>query len=169
MKKTILIALVCIACAIGSFLATYAAQPAAKQLQTNPPAELSIPSQDWSRACATDPNFPQESKALAESVSSARVKLAELLEDSKASDEAILAQVEQIIAIHDQFERRVAQHLLKIRQQLSADQQKQLMGLASESVRQGGYRWRGGRGPSTAPTTQESDRPGRKRWGRQGN
>ncbi len=77
------------------------------------------------------------------SVESTRSRLAELLGDPGATDESILSQVEQVIASQDQLERRVAQHLVKIRHQLSADQQKQLMGLASESVRQRGNRWRG--------------------------
>lgn len=168
MTKITLLAITCVVCAVGAFLATYAVQPATSNKPSTAPAGLSIPSNDWSRACAMDPGFPEESKKLNDAVASDRAKLAELLDNPSANEEAILAQVEKVIATHDQLERRVAQHLLKIRSQLSPEQQKQLMGLASESVRQGGYRWRGGRGPTTAPTTQESTHPGRKRWGRQG-
>ncbi len=167
MKKTAFIVTLCGMCAIASFLVTLAAQPERKT-KSSPAAELAIPARDWSRACATDPGFTEESKTLRASADTARTRLAELLDNPEATDESILAQVEQVIASHDQLERRVAQHLMMIRHQLSPEQQKQLMGLASESVRQGGYRWRGGRGPSSAPGTQESNHPGRRRLGRQG-
>lgn len=160
MRKTILISGICAACAIASFIVTMAAPPTRK---SQPPADLAISEQDWSRACAMDPSFPDESRRMKESVEAAREKLAELLDDTTASDEAILSQVETVILLHDQLERRVTQHLLKIRHQLTSDQQRKLMGLASESVRQGGHRWRGGRGSTTAPATQEDDHPGRKR------
>ena len=163
--STVMVIGICAVAAGISFLATLAAAPK-DPATTQASPTLNISTQDWSRARALDPTFPSESAAMSDALAKDRAQLADLLDNSTASDEAILAQVEKVIASHDQMERRAAQHLLKIRHQLSADQQKQLMGLASETVRQGGMRWRGGRGPSTAPSTQESNRPGRRRQGR---
>jgi hypothetical protein len=160
MKRTAVLIALCGACMLGSFFVTLIAAP---PNQADSPGNASlIPEKDWARACAVDTAFAGESRELRQRADEDRGRLAELLSDQNAGDEVILAQVEKVIASHDQLERRVAQHLLKIRKQLTPDQQKQLMGLASDSVRQGGYRWRGGRGPSSVPATQPTDHRGRK-------
>ncbi len=64
----------------------------------------------------------------------ARTRLAVVLEDATSSDEQITAHAEQLIAAHDDLERRIAKHLLAIRGLLTPEQAKQLMGLAASSV-----------------------------------
>lgn len=164
-RSTRTIIALCLVSAGISFIITLAAGP--RQDARGPQlSTLNLSEQDWSRIRAFDPTFADESGTLTQALAADRATLADLLEDPASRDEAILAQVEKVIVSHDQLERRVTQHLLKIRQHLTASQQKQLMGLASESVRQGGYRWRGGRASSETPTTGEGDRSGRRRQGR---
>ncbi len=148
------LSLIAIACAAGSYLATYAlrqqgrtnsaggsatavAQSVAGWLELTPQQATSV--RDIEASFATD-RAPLEAKLAA-----AREQLAELLENPATTNEEILQQVENVIAAHDVLERRVAAHLVAMRPHLTADQQKRLFERFASSVREGGgWRWRHG-------------------------
>ena len=148
------LSLIAIACAAGSYLATYAlqqqgstnsaggsatavAQSVAGWLELTPQQAASV--RDIEASFATD-RAPLEAKLAA-----AREQLAELLENPATTNEEILQQVENVIAAHDVLERRVAAHLVAMRPHLTADQQKRLFERFASSVREGGgWRWRHG-------------------------
>lgn len=158
-KRTILIVIGCFIAAGLSFVATVMAQNRAGENR------LAIPAKDWSRATALDQSFPEESRKLTETLAAERNRFADLLDDANVSDQALLDQMEKVLAAQGALERRVAQHLIKIRHQLTPAQQKQVMGLASEKVRRGG--WHGGRGQTTMPSDDPTTRSGRKRQGKE--
>ena len=160
-RNTITTVGLCIASATIAFVATLVAAPDPISLDRS---ELGISSEDWSRVQSSDPTFKSESRDLAARLDRQRTELADLLDNPATTDAAILEQVDAVIATHDQLERRIAQHLVEIRHQLTADQQKRLMGIASANVRHGGYRWRGGRSPEATSVPQ--DHPGRHGKGR---
>lgn len=144
-----------VGCALASFVVTLAGPPASKSRDKSAEV-LGISAQEWTHATATDASFAADSKMLTDDLEKNRAHLADLLNNPATTDDTILGQVERVINARNQLERRAAQHLLAVRRQLTAEQQKKLMGLASESVRKGGFRWRGGRGATSAPTTQEN-------------
>jgi hypothetical protein len=100
---------------------------------------------------AADPTFVADHARLDAAMTAERDRLAKLLE-SAADDDAIMKQVEVVMTAHNEVERRVAQHLLRIRKHLTPQQQKRLMDLAAEGVRQRGYRWRRGQQGGNAET-----------------
>jgi hypothetical protein len=149
------IAGLCLTTAAVAFVATLAAKSRGPSTSS-----LNMSEREWNRATACDPAFRDEARTLAQTLDDERAALADLLDQPGATDEQVRAQVERVIVAHNALERRAAEHLLKVREQLSPSQQKQLMGLVSETVRHAGPRWRGGRGE--APATQPSSHPGRR-------
>lgn len=159
------LAALCVAAAAVSFVATLAAR-LPRPPATDPVDTLPISSRDWQRATACDPGFPREARELSATLDRERAALADLLEDAASQDDQIRGQIERVIAAHNALERRVAEHVLKVRGQLTPEQQKQLMGLVSDTVRQAGPRWRGGRGEGSSAATQPTTHPGRRGKGR---
>ncbi len=80
-----------------------------------------------------------------------------MLEDPAAWDESVLAQVDQVAATQKKLERRVVEHLLKVRKQLTPQQRKRLLEMVARGVRGKGMAWRRRqgmprqRGPGTRP------------------
>jgi rubredoxin len=97
---------------------------------------LDLPTEQCRPLCGVDPDFKAEARALAADLREQREAFASLLEDTQSTDEAILAQSEQVIATHDALERRVVRHILLIRPHLTPAQQQRLMGLCAEGIRQ---------------------------------
>ncbi len=97
-----------------------------------------------------DPTFHNEMKELRIQVHELRQQLANLFEAADSSDEDIRAAVERIIEARSTLERRVTEHLLVVRTELTAEQQKRLFDICAEGLRGGpGKGWgrgRGGRG-----------------------
>jgi hypothetical protein len=85
-----------------------------------------------------DPDFSRQAATLKADLAEQRNALAVLLEAPDSSDEALMQQIERVIAAHDVLERRVAAHVLAIRKHLTASQAKQLMGLVAKCVRSAG-------------------------------
>jgi len=130
---------------------------------------LDLSAQQAADVAAADPTFDGESDDLAAELHTQREQLAKLLEDPTSTDEAIMAQVEKTINAHDALERRVAKHVLAIREKLTPEQQKRLMGLAASGVREAGrYGYRGGQGGGErgGAGDDSSEEPGRHRGGR---
>ena len=154
-RGNVAIAALCLTTAAVAFVATLAAKSGGPTTSS-----LNISAREWRRATACDPAFQDEAQTLAQTLDDERAALADLLDQPAATDAQVRAQVERVIVAHNALERRAAEHLLKVREQLSPGQQKQLMGLVSETVRHAGPRWRGGRGET--PATQPSTHPGRR-------
>ncbi|MBU0639214.1 MAG: hypothetical protein KKB50_10150 [Planctomycetes bacterium] len=157
-------------CALGSFMATHArqSQPAAQEAHRQPagPTEvlgtwLRLLPEQIERISGVDPEFDDEKTLLEAALEAEREKLATMFEAVDATDEAILRQVETVIAVHDQLERRVAQHLLALRPHLTDEPRSKLFRRCADGIRAaGGHRWRHGQ--------SEGWREGRGRQGRGG-
>lgn len=111
-----------------------------------------------------DPGYRDEAAELADTLHQHRQTLAELLEDSDATDMQILEQVELVISAHNALERRVAEHLMAMRHELEPDQRQRLGRHAAGEVRRGmGQRWRDGQGRGMGrgrgPGQADDDRP----------
>lgn len=141
--------------ASGSFVATYAwrSQPA-QPIPTDPHSDptqalgawLHLMPDELERIDSVDPTFAAQSAELESSLETERETLARLFEDAGATDEAISQQVEKVIDIHNQLERRVAEHLLALRPQLTDAQRSRLFQTCADGVRKaGGHRWKHGR------------------------
>jgi hypothetical protein len=96
---------------------------------------LGLPTEECRALCGVDPGFKAEARALAADLREQREAFASLLEDPQSTDEAILAQSEEVIAVHDALERRVVRHILLIRPHLSPARQQRLMGLCADGIR----------------------------------
>ena len=84
-----------------------------------------------------DPDFDQQAADLIKRRSEARDELAKLLEDAGATDVQLLKAVEATIEAHNALERRVARHILLVREHLEPQQRSRLMGLCAEGIRAG--------------------------------
>jgi hypothetical protein len=58
-----------------------------------------------------------------------RTKLLALFEDIQSTDEALLQQIDKLILVHSEIERRIVKHVLVLRPYLTVEQQKWLIGL----------------------------------------
>jgi Spy/CpxP family protein refolding chaperone len=92
-----------------------------------------------------DPSFWSEVTELRTSMAAERDALVKLFENPKATDQQINGQVDKVISIGNQLERRVVKHLLAVRGQLTPEQQQALLGLCARGVQQG-MGWCGGPG-----------------------
>lgn len=133
---TLVILIVALASGIVSFL--YARGPdTAATTRRRPPMShlLDLSAEQESAIGKADPNFRGEAGELAAKLDAEQDRLAELLEDSGAARETVMAQVEKMMLAHNALERRVAEHILEVREHLSPQQRARLMGLMSERVR----------------------------------
>ncbi len=109
---------------------------------------------------ALDPKFSDDLDALREDLGNHRRELAALLDATESTDDEIRACVEQSIETHNRLERRVLEHLLLVRSELTPDEQKRLFHFISDRIRRhhadgfggppGGEGWRGRRGGPNA-------------------
>lgn len=138
--------------AAASFAATVAWPQSASQ-QTQPAQAglskwLGLSARQQADVASADAEFEAAARRLQDELAQARADLAARLERTRSTNAEILDHVERVIAAHDALERRVAQHLVRLRPHLTVAQQKRLFDLCAEGVREaGGRRWRGGRGP----------------------
>ena len=108
---------------------------------------LSLAPEQEKKLEATDPGFQAECRALQQELDTARDELIAALEKDSASDQEILAKVERTIDVDARLERRVIQHLLKVRTQLTPQQCRQLFEVSAEQIRQAPGYGRGHGGP----------------------
>ena len=76
-----------------------------------------------------DPNFESDLIQLRNTLLTERAKLVQVFEDAQSNNEQLLEQIDRMISAHSRIERRIARHLLVLRQHLNAEQQKWLIGL----------------------------------------
>jgi len=79
-----------------------------------------------------DPGFKVESTELTEAVFKEHKQLALLLDNLTTNDNEIWQQLETLLEVRAQRERRISQHVLLIRPLLSTEQQKVLVGLCAQ-------------------------------------
>jgi hypothetical protein len=147
--KRLIIVLVVLTCGVGSFIFTIHAAPETRKdgKEHVPPrrgrqramaAWLVLDEAQAKAVEKADPTFHAESDEMAQGLEAERARLAAILEDSAVSDQAILDQVERVIAAGNVLERRVAQYVVAIRPHLSPDQRSKLMDLCARNVRRCG-------------------------------
>lgn len=86
---------------------------------------------------AADPAFREDCRTLRRDSDAAKDALAEALTRDDASDSEIRDGVERTIETHNRLERRVTEHLLKVRSILTPEQRRRLLDISAEQVRQG--------------------------------
>jgi len=166
LRQSVILMAAMVLVAAGSFAITLGQRAAARaprpdtgptptQTSDASPAEtllawLDVPAPSRAAIVAHDPTFPQDLRRLREQLAARRNELAATLEQPDSSDELIRLRVEAVIAASADLERRVIDHLLSIRDHLTPQQQKRLLDLCAQGVRQrgghgpgpGGWRWR---------------------------
>jgi len=175
-----LTAIVIILAALGSGVASYLYANESTAPTPPPPARppvshlLDLTPEQERLINAADPTFSADAADLAERLDAEQAALATLLEDETSGKEETLAQVEAVIGAHNTLERRVATHVLDVREHLTGDQRKKLMCLLAGTVRstQGRMercrrgRGRGlGQGPGQGLGQGQGPGPGRGRGG----
>jgi len=137
-----------------AFLTTVWAASATTTAASTPPLcrWQALSGQQQAGVTQGDSTFDRDAAALREAVHSSRATLAALLESPTTPDAEILAQVDRVGAAENQLQRRVVEHVLRIRHHLTADQQRQLMGLCAGGLRgEGPGRGMGGMGRGPGP------------------
>lgn len=154
-------------------LAAYAATVAGRAASASSPPDgaggavaswLNLPAEQREAVSRADPSFEDDAARLRGEVAEKKQALARLLEQPESSDEAVMGGLEEVIAASNALERRTARYLLSVRRHLTPEQQKRLLSLCAEEVRQGRrYQW--GR-RQDSPQPDGSGAPGPR--GRQG-
>lgn len=171
-KAGIGMAFVTIGAGIGSYLATVSmGQPrnagqAAHGGEREVARWLSLTSEQEQKLQAADPSFESDRLALHQELDAARDDLIAVLEKDSASDQEILAKVERTIDIDARLERRVVQHLLKVRTQLTPQQRRQLFEVSAEQIRQAPGYGRGHGGPPSGRGASQGRGRGGPPWRR---
>lgn len=176
MKRLTTIAVLAAALASGFASFLYARNPGTGTPDpVRPPmAHLLELSDEQERAVTdADPSFLDDATELAATLDSEQEKLAALLDNPDSGREETLAQVETMMSAHNSLERRVAGHILAVREHLPPEQRKKLMGLMAGKVRTTQTRmrrcrwgWPRGDGGGRGPSSQGNGGPGRGRGGR---
>ncbi len=142
-----------LACAAGSYLATYALQQTGRTDRSTGSTAAAQSVTDWlgltpqqaADVRDIEATFAADRTPLEAKLATERERLATMLENPATSSDEILQQVEKVIAAHDGLERRVAAHLVAMRPHLTAAQHKRLFDRFASGVREGGgWRWRHG-------------------------
>jgi len=81
-----------------------------------------------------DPNFEEQCTVLRDRLYEAHTNLLASLEDAQMTEQELAAKVDALIEAHDALEKRVAQHIVLLRPQLSQEQRNQLGGLCSRNA-----------------------------------
>ena len=96
---------------------------------------LTLSAQQEQAINEADPSFHTDAARLASDLDAVQENLACLLEDPATDRQEAMATVEKMMLAHNALERRVAEHVLEVREHLEPQQRKSLMGLMSERVR----------------------------------
>lgn len=140
---------------IVAFVGVYFASAQLGADSSTLPATQASPLADWLGADSTqrrqlaelEANFGAEREVLAERFLQAKDKLAGMLEHPGSTDADVLQASEQVIAAKAELDRRITQHLLAVRKQLTPQQQRDLMQLCARGVRERGEGWGRQQGP----------------------
>ncbi|HOB74331.1 MAG TPA: periplasmic heavy metal sensor [Phycisphaerae bacterium] len=148
--RTVITLLIAAATGVGAYTATVKTRPAsAPAAQTDPATEALL---NWLGASPSQREalrrqgggFAAELRQLKADLAARRSEYIAALERADASNEEIMARLEAVLAANNELERRVAHYLLSVREHLTPEQQRRLLGLCAEGARRG-RQWRGGR------------------------
>jgi hypothetical protein len=107
---------------------------------------LNLDDEQVEKVRAADPEFRSDMAAVFEAMRAARGQFVEVLQNEDATDEQILARLDEVLALNARMERRVVDHLLRIRPHMDEDQSRRLMRLTAMHIR--GAAFSRGRGPA---------------------
>jgi len=82
-----------------------------------------------------DPSFLTDAARLASNLDAMQESLGSLLSDLGSDRQEVLAMVDKMMLAHNALERRVAEHVLEVREHLTPQQRRTLMGLMADRVR----------------------------------
>ncbi len=77
-----------------------------------------------------DPSYEQDLESLKQEVFAVRDTLGQAMGDDSVSDDQLLEQLDDMLAAHGRLDRRVAEHAVIMRDELTIGQQKMLIGLS---------------------------------------
>jgi hypothetical protein len=166
--RTVVVLVISVAAAVGSYVATQAwqqpsASPAAAEARPSAtlPCDvttcyralagwLGLSKEQTKQLEAVDSGFMEECSRMEDSLFAEREKLAELFDDPRAGEDAILKQVDRVIAANGALERRVAAHLVALRPYLTSEQRARLYTRCAKGIREAcgcgrQQRWRCGK------------------------
>lgn len=111
---------------------------------------LNLDDEQVQKVRAADPEFRPDMVATFKSMHEARNRLVEVLQNEDSTDEQILTRLDEVLALNARMERRIVDHLLRIRPHLDPDQSRRLMRLCAMHIRSAAM-GRGGRGGPGGP------------------
>jgi len=188
-RGRVTLVIVFVLCSLGGFMVANAWPPGEASRTRDARSEndplralggwLRLMPDQFAEMSKVDESFAAERDTMEAELAAERERLASMFENETANDDAIMAQVEKVIEIHDRLERRVASYLLALRPHLTADQRAKLFKRCGEEVRQAGGRRRGhgagygGPPPGRGPGAGGGNSTGRGRgmgppWDREG-
>jgi Spy/CpxP family protein refolding chaperone len=135
---------------------------AARQQSNNPAPAVSVPDQlslareQWEVIQNHDMSFEADLATLRAEARTRRQDLCAALESNEISDSDIRAKAAALRAAENRVQERVLDHLLAIRQHLTPDQQRRLLNMCAQGMRQGG----GGGGMRWGPQDGSGPRRG---------
>ena len=142
-NRTIALIVVVILCGGISFVGTRLAAIGSQKTGRN--ASVSWLGEAAPSVIKLEEKFSNQVNGLIENLIQEQRKLALVIEDPCTSDESILAQVENMIAVHEPLLQRVGAHIATLRSKLPEMQRERLMQLCAEVLR-GPMRQGSGRG-----------------------
>ena len=138
MRNLTAIAIIVAALVAGSTSYIFARYPSVDlAAKARPPMSrlLTLSDQQERAINEADPSFQADAARLASQLDAVQADLALLLEDPATDKQEAMAKVETMMLAHNALERRVAEHVLEVREHLTLEQSKSLMGLMAERVR----------------------------------
>jgi len=164
----VLLTLLILASAGGSFVATSVWQDNSSEPAPQPAPPMDTVITDWldltpvqGQAVTTlESAYREERRELEQAVASERETLAAMFEDPAVSNDEIIAQVERVIRTSNALERRTARFLVDVRPHLDSAQQHRLLKHFATGVRAGGgHRWRHGQQGGTGSQERRGGPP----------
>jgi uncharacterized membrane protein len=143
-KLWIFIALACLV--VGGISFTVGRRAASAQAADPVGRWLALSPEQTAEVQKDDAPFAADMQSLGNRVRQERQKLADLLESASTPDGEMHAQLQRALDADAALQRRVLDYVLRVRPHLSAEQQRQLLGLCAQGFR-GGMGYGGGRGP----------------------
>jgi hypothetical protein len=135
----------CVVVGLSAFLVTVKAGTATSAPVTD--AAVPAPLSEWLELSAVqrrelaqnDPTYDADWAALRDKVGAERDILGTMMQARDAKEAEVLAQVDRVSAAENALQRRITQHVLRLRDGLTTQQQMNLMGLCANAVRGQGY------------------------------
>ena len=132
-NKTIALIVAIVVCGAISFIGTRLAAIASQKTARG--GSVSWLAEADPSVIELEEKFSKEANELIEKLLQEQRNLAQVIEDPCTSDEAMLAQIESVIAVHEPLLRRVGEHIAALRSKLPEMQRERLMDVCAEVIR----------------------------------